>query len=218
VEKIKESDVFLNCIHFGLEVKLPLLLTESNMRDSHLVIGDCTCRLGINNPILQMGNTSTFDDPVIQLGQVQVMNINRTPSLTPKDSSEEFSHQLCEVYIDIENNAEYFLASRKVLELFKEHTEIPSLAYKLGQEFGKNGICSPMFMENKLRDFFSRNEYKMKPYEIKNCVEYYIPEGFLNAKESKKDTILNKIFRENLITAAAKIKLKDYDKKQVMTH
>ncbi len=98
--EILEHDIFINCV-FVQQLIPPFITTEmlANVDKKLSVICDVSCDpYGDYNPVPVYKECTTFDKPVLQLGEgeaaVDLVAIDHLPSLLPRESSEDYCEQL----------------------------------------------------------------------------------------------------------------------------
>lgn len=109
-DAVRDHDVFINCVFVSAALPPFTTLEHLQLPNRRLqVISDVSCDpFGQYNPLPIYSRCTSMDQPVDDIlfsdeGQtsLQLVAIDHLPSLLPRESSEDFAHQLLPVLLDI---------------------------------------------------------------------------------------------------------------------
>ncbi len=148
---ILDFDILCNCVF--LARKGPCFLTRELLAGQTApyrlsvvadVSNDLSCnRLGCN-PIFGLSTPTKFGNATVRVGDVDVIEIENLPALTPLDSSVEYAGQLFPHLLElIGGNLAHGSAWEKTLLTYFQHHDIPDLAMECGRELGERVQARP---------------------------------------------------------------------------
>ena len=162
--QILEYDIMCNCVFLSKPVA-PFVTTEmvTGQSSSRLsVVADISNELSFN-PIFGISNSTRFVDATIRIGNVDVIEIENLPSLTPLDSSLEYANQLFPHLLELLEGQTQInsLWERAALTYFTHH-DIPQLAMETGRELADIYVSEPRSftvenVRNHIADIFAKN-------------------------------------------------------------
>ncbi|KAL1923295.1 uncharacterized protein VTP21DRAFT_8275 [Calcarisporiella thermophila] len=102
--EILDVDVFVNCIYLATPIP-PFVTREMLDRKKELaVVVDVSCdTTNPHNPIPIYSVNTTFDEPSVKAGDVDVISIDHLPTLLPRECSEAFTRDLLPALIQLKD-------------------------------------------------------------------------------------------------------------------
>ncbi len=137
---ILEYDILCNCV-FLSKPGPPFLTREMVARHAPphrlSVVADVSNDLSYN-PIFGLSTPTKFGDATIRVGDVDVIEIENLPALTPLDSSVEYAGQLFpHLFSLIQGDLAHGSVWERALLVYCQHHDIPDLAMECGRELGE---------------------------------------------------------------------------------
>lgn len=134
---ILDYDILCNCVYLT-KPGPPFLTREMVVDPVRLsVVADVSNDLSYN-PIFGISTSTNFRDATVRIGEVDVIEIENLPALTPLDSSIEYSSQLFPHLVSlIEGEVSPGSVWEKALLTYFEHHDIPQLALECGRELAE---------------------------------------------------------------------------------
>ena len=137
---ILEHDILCNCVF--LSKPGPLFLTREMVAPHAAphqlsVVADVSNDLSYN-PIFGLSTPTKFGDAAVRVGDVDVIEIENLPALTPLDSSTEYAGQLFpHLFSLIQGEGTHGSVWERALLSYCQHHDIPDLAMECGRELGE---------------------------------------------------------------------------------
>ena len=162
---ILNYDILCNCVF--LDRPVPPFLTRRMVaaradQPRLSVVADVSNDLSYN-PIFGLSAPTKFNDPTVRVGDVDVIEIENLPALTPLDSSLEYSSQLFPHLLalmagDVARDSVW----EKALLTYFQHHDIPHLAMACGRELGElflaqPGTCGVEYLRTYFCGLFAKN-------------------------------------------------------------
>ena len=137
---ILDHDILCNCVYLARPGP-PFLTREmvAGPAGSHRlsVVADVSNDLSYN-PIFGLSKPTKFSDAAVRVGDVDVIEIENLPALTPLDSSTEYAGQLFpHLFGLIQGDCAHGSVWERALLTYYQHHDIPDLALECGRELGE---------------------------------------------------------------------------------
>ena len=162
---ILDYDILCNCVF--LERPVPPFLTREMVTDRAArprlsVVADVSNDLSFN-PVFGLSTSTKFSDAAVRVGDVDVIEIENLPALTPLDSSLEYSEKLFPHLRElIAGQLPPGSVWERTLLTYLQHYDIPQLAMECGWELGElfltePGECSVESLRIYFSNLFAKN-------------------------------------------------------------
>ena len=211
-----DHDIVCNCVF--LEKPVPPFLTRDMVAGRAAghrlsVVADVSNDLSFN-PVFGISNSTKFSDAAVRVGDVDVIEIENLPALTPLDSSLEYSEQLFPHLRElIAGELPPGSVWEKTLLTYFQHHDIPQLAMECGRELGEQFLADPGACSvESLRTYFS-NLFAKNPLSRTDRL-YFVDHLTTGASEVLSDSA-----RETFAARLAKVELDHvYDSPAMEAH
>ena len=130
-DSLLNYDLVFNCILLDPEYK-KTWFTSDAITERHIVIVDISCDYSKpNNPIPLYTAATSWEQPVLEIGNYSIIAIENLPSLLPRESSEHFSEKLVTLLLDFDKDSSRVWercieAFRKAVERNEVHSSLPA--------------------------------------------------------------------------------------------